>query len=275
MKALFNNTRFKLVAAVIALLLVGALLAGLTGRSETAQSGVLGTVFSPLHFVAQKISNGFDGAFGSLSPNAEYEKEINALEEENGDLKAKLADYEDMKKQNDMYKDILELKDENGKYKFVQASVIAKDGADIYKSVTINKGSISGVKVGNAVVYRKILVGMIDKVYPDYSVVRTVLNPKFSVSAYEIISGEISYVTGNARLAREGKCKMANLSSTTQVAYGSIICSAGIGDKIPKGLVIGTVDEVTLETTDISSYARIVPEAEIDELTECFVITDF
>ena len=275
MKALFNNSRFKLVSAIIGMLLIGALLAGITGHSETAQSGIMGTVFSPLHFVAQKISNGFDSAFGNLSPNAEYEKEINALEEENGDLKAKLADYEDMKKQNEMYKDFLELKEENSGYKFVEASVIAKDAADIYKSFSLSKGALSGVKTGNAVVYRKNLVGMVDKVYPDYCVVKTVLNPKFNVSAYEIISGEISYVTGNARLAREGKCKMSNLSSTTQVAYGSIICTAGIGDKIPKGLVIGTVDEVTVETTDISSYARIVPEADIDELTECFVITDF
>ena len=275
MKSLFNNARFKIVVSVIGLILVGALLAGLTGHGETAQSGVLGTVFSPLHFVAQKIAGGFDSAFGNLDPDAEYEKDIASLKEENGDLKAKLADYEDMKKQNEMYKDFLELKEENSGYKFVQASVIAKDGADIYKSFSINKGALSGIKVGNAVVYRKNLVGMVDKVYPDYCVVKTVLNPKFNVSAYEIISGEISFVTGNARLARDGKCKMSNLSSTTQVAYGSIICTAGIGDKIPKGLVIGTVDEVTLETTDISSYARIVPETDIDKLSECMVITSF
>ncbi len=275
MKSFFTNSRFKLVAAIIALLLAGALLAGLTGRSETVQSSVVGTVLSPLHFVAQKISDGFDTAFGNVKPHAAYEKKVRDLEEENGDLKAKLADYEDMKKQNEMYKDVLELKEEKASYQFVEASVIARDSADIYKSFSISKGSVSGIKVGNAVIYKKNLIGIIDKVYPDYSVVKTILNPKFNVSAYEIISGEISYVTGNARLARDGKCKMSNLSSTTHVAYGSIICSAGIGDKIPKGLVIGTVDEVADEPADISSYARIVPEVEIDEISQCFVVTDF
>ncbi len=275
MKSLFKNGRYKLIAAIIALLLAGALLAGITGRSETVQSSVVGTVFSPLHFVAQKISNGFDSAFGNVKPNAAYEKKISEIEEENGELKAKLADYEDMKKQNDMYKEALELKEENGAYEFVEASVIARDGADIYKSFSLSKGSVNGVKAGNAVIYKKNLVGIVDKVYPDYCVVKTILDPKFNVSAYEIISGEISYVTGNARLAREEKCKMSNLSSSTRVAYGSIICSAGIGDKVPKGLVIGTVDEVTDETTDISSYARIVPEVSVDELSQCFIVTNY
>ena len=275
MKSLFTNGHFKLVATVIALLLAGALLAGITGRSETVQSSVVGTALSPLHFVAQKIADGFDTAFGNVKPNAAYEKKIDGLEEENSALKAKLADYEDMKKQNEMYREVLELKDENPKLRFVEASVIARDAADIYKSFSISKGSVNGVKTGNAVIYRKCLVGTVDKVYPDYCVVKTVLDPKFNVSAYEIISGEISFVTGNARLAREGKCKMSNLSSSTKVAYGSIICSAGIGDKVPKGLVIGTVDEVTDEKTDISSYARIIPEADIDGLSECVVITDY
>lgn len=275
MKSFFKNARYKLILSVIALLLAGALLAGLTGRSETVQSSVVGTVFSPLHFVAQKISNGFDSAFGSIKPDSAYEKKLEEIEEENADLKAKLADYEDMKKQNDMYKEALGLMEENAGYEFVKASVIARDSADIYKSFSINKGSVNGIKRGNAVIYKKNLIGIIDKVYPDYSVVKTVLDPKFNVSAYEIISGEISFVTGNARLAREGKCKMSNLSSATRVAYGSIICSAGIGDKVPKGLVIGTVDEVADETTDISSYARIVPEVSIGGISECMVVTDY
>ena len=275
MKSLFKNGRFKLVAAIIALLLAGALLAGITGRSETVQSSVVGTVFSPLHFVAQKISNGFDSAFGNIKPNAAYEKRIAEIEEENGDLKAKLADYEDMKKQNEMYKELLELKDDNPALTFVNASVIARDAADIYKSFSLSKGSVNGVKAGNAVVYKKNLVGIVDKVYPDYCVVKPVLDSKFNVSAYEIISGEISFVTGNARLAQDGKCKMSNLASDTKVSYGSIICSAGIGDKVPKGLVIGTVDEVTDEKTDISSYARIVPEVPVDELSQCIIITKY
>ncbi|MBR7072177.1 MAG: rod shape-determining protein MreC [Eubacterium sp.] len=275
MKGFFKNTRFKIILSVIALLLAGALIAGAAGRAETAQSAVVGSVFAPAHYVAKKISNGIDRVFGNLKGNAEYEKEIQSLRNQVSDYKARLADYENLKKQNELYKDFLGLKEDNPDYEFVQASVIARDSADVYKSFTISKGSLSGIKVGNAVLYSSTLVGVVEKVYPDYCVVKTVLDSSFNVSAYEIISGEISYVTGNGKLATEGKCKMANLSSSTNIAYGSIICTAGIGGTVPKGLVIGTVTSVEEEATDISSYAVIEPEVSIDDLTDCIVVKNF
>jgi len=275
MKQIFNSKRLRLIGAVLALLLAGALLASAAGRRETAQSAVVGTVFAPCHYVAEKIAGGLDSLFGGLKGDAEYEKEIADLQEQLSDYKAQLADYENLKSQNELYKDFLELKEANPSYQFAHATVIARDAADIYKSFTVSKGSLNGVKVGNAVLYKQNLVGVIAEVYPDYSVVKTVLDPDFNISAYEIISGEISYVTGNAQLAADGKCKMANLSSSTDIAYGSIICTAGIGGTVPKGLVIGTVDEIDEEPTDISSYAVMTPEADIDELTDCMILTDF
>ncbi|MBE6719623.1 MAG: rod shape-determining protein MreC [Ruminococcaceae bacterium] len=275
MKNLFKNTRFRNVSVIIVCLLAGALLAAIAGHGETLHSTVVGTVLSPLHYVAQKTANGIDSLFGTVSGNAQYEKEIADLKNEIGDLRSQLVDYQNLKNQNALYKEFLELKEENPDYSFEEASVTGRDSADIYKSFTISKGSLSGIKKGNAVLWGKYLVGVVDKVYPDYSVVKTVLDVGFNISAYEIISGEISYVTGNASLAANGKCKMANLSSSTKVSYGSIVCTAGLSTTVPKGLIIGTVDEIADEPTDISSYAVITPGVEIDEVTSVFVLTDF
>ncbi|MBE6740883.1 MAG: rod shape-determining protein MreC [Ruminococcaceae bacterium] len=275
MKNIFKSGRFKLISGIIGLLLIGALIAAANGRGETVQSGIIGTVFAPCHFVAQQISNLIDNISTNAGGNAVYEKEIDALNAEVGELRSQLVDYENLKTQNELYKEFLELKESNKDFKFVEASVIGRDSADIYKSFTISKGLASGVKKGNAVLYGKYIVGVVDKVYPDYSVVKTILDADFNVSAYEILSNEISYVTGNAKLAKNGKCKMANLSSATDISYGSIICTAGISADIPKGLIIGTVDEIADEATDISSYAVISPGVDIDDITSCFVLTDF
>lgn len=275
MKKIFSSNRIKLVGAIAALILVGALLASATGHRETLPSTVVGTVFAPCHYVAEKIATGLDSLFGGLKGNAAYERRIAELEDEINDYHAQLADYENLKTQNELYKDFLDLKEANPEYQFEKATVTARDSADIYQSFTISKGSVNGIERGDAVLYRQSLVGIIDEVYPDYSVVKTVLDPSFNVSAYEIITGEISYVTGNARLAADGECKMANLSSSTDIGYGAIICTAGIGGTVPKGLVIGTVKEISGEATDISYYAVITPEVEINELTDCLVLTDF
>ena len=48
-------------------------------------------------------------------------------------------DYENLKKQNELYKEFLGLKEENKDFEFVEASVIGRDSADIYKSFTISK----------------------------------------------------------------------------------------------------------------------------------------
>lgn len=275
MKNFFKSSRVKLVLGIVALILVGALISAANGHGETAQSSIVGTVFAPCHYVAQKVANGIDRIAGSVSGNAEYEKEIARLNSQVGDLQSKLVDYENLKKQNELYKEFLELKEDNKDYKFVEASVIGRDSADIYKSFTISKGLASGVKEGDAVLYGKYLVGIIDKVYPDYSVVQTILDVDFNVSAYELVSNEISYITGNASLARNNKCKMANLSSSTKITYGSIITTAGISGTVPKNLLIGTVDEICDEATDISSYAVITPGVDVSDISSCFVLTGF
>ena len=275
MKNLFKNGKFRLIGVIIALLAIGALLAAASGHGETAQSAVIGTVFAPCHYAAQKISNGIDRVFGNVKGDAAYEKQIASLKNEIGELRSQLVDYQSLKNQNELYKEFLELKEENEDYQFTEASVIARDSADLYQSFTLSKGLVNGVKEGDAVLYGKYLVGVVEKAYPDYSVVKTIIDPSFNVSAYEIISGEISYVTSTTQLAKKGKCKMANLKSSTQVSYGSIICTAGISGTVPKGLIIGTVDEIADEATDISSYAVITPGVKIGDITSCFILTDF
>lgn len=275
MKNLFKNRAFKVITAVIGLLLVGALIAAANGHGETAQSTVVGTVFTPCHYVAQKVSNSIDKVAGNVRGNAEYEKEISKLKAEIGDLQAQLVDYENLKNQNELYKDFLNLKEENPDYEFTEASVIGRDSADIFGSFTISKGTMNGIAVGDAVLYGKYIVGIIDKAYPDYSVVKTVLDDDFNVSAYEIVTNEISYVTGTAKLAKDGKCKMANLDSSTNISYGSIICTAGISGTVPKGLIVGTVDELTDEATDISSYAVITPGVDVNEISSCIILTNY
>ncbi len=275
MKELFKSTRFKLIAGIIALLLAGALICAANGSGETAQSGIIGTIFSPANWVATKISNGITYVFGEASGNAEYLRRIDYLEQEVGALQDQLSDYENLQKQNALYKDALGLKEENPDFTFVEASVTGRDAADIFGSYTINKGVISGIKEGDAVLYGNYIVGIIDKAYPTYSVVKTILDPDFSVSAYEIISGEISYVTGDSRLAAKGRCKMANLESNTSVTYGSIISTAGISGRIPKGLVIGTVEEINEEETSIASYAVIQPGIDVNNISNCLILTGF
>lgn len=275
MENLFKSSRFKLIVAVIALLLVGMLIAAINGNGETAQSSIIGTIFTPAHWVADKLSDGIDRITDNAKGNTQYEEKIDELQKELGDLQDQLADYNNLKSQNELYKEALELKEDNPDFKFVEASVIGRDSANPYCSFTISKGTVSGVKDGDAVLYGKYLVGVIKKAYPTYSVVSSIIDPDFSVSAYDINTKELSYVTGDAQIAKDGYCKFENLDSSTKISYGSIIATAGISSTMPRDIIIGTVRDIEDEITNISTYAVIEPGTDIEKLDECLVLTDF
>lgn len=275
MKDLFKSRRFKLIISIVGLLLLGMIISAANGHGETAQSGVVGTVFAPAHWVAGKLSDGIDKISQNAKGNAEYEEKIDSLQQQIGALEEQLADYNNLKAQNELYKETLDLKEENKDFQFEEASVIGRDSANPYCTFTISKGTLSDVSEGDAVLYGKYLVGVIDKAYPAYSVVSTIIDPDFSVSAYDISTNEISYVTGSADLAGEGYCKFENLDSATKISYGSIIATAGISSKMPKGIIIGTVKDISDEVTNISTYACIEPGTDIKKLDKCLVLTDF
>lgn len=275
MKHLFNTTRFKLLAGIIALLLAGMLLCAANGHTETSQSTVIGTIFAPAHWVASKVSEGIGMITNNASGDAEYEAKIDELQQELGELQNQLADYENLKTQNELYKEALDLKTENDEYEFVEASVIGRDSANPYCTFTISKGTLNGVEDGYAVLYGKYLIGVIQKAYPSYSVVSTIIDPSFSVSAYDINTSELSYITGDANLAKDGMCKFENLNSNTRITYGSIIATAGVSSTMPRGIVIGTVRQINDEETNISSYAVIEPGTDIEKVDRCLVLTNY
>ena len=275
MKTLIQSKRFKLITGIIVLLLAGALICAAGGNSETAQSGIVGIIFTPANWVATKVSNAITHVFGEASGNSAYLEKIDELEKKVGELQSQLNDFENLQRQNALYKDALGLKEDNPDFEFVEANAVSRDPADIFGSYTINKGTLSGIKTGDAVLYGNYIVGIISNAYPTHSVVKTILDPDFSVSAYEVVSNEISYVTGDAALAAQGKCKMANLSADAAVSYGSIISTAGISGNIPKGLIIGEVEEIESDLTSVSNYAVIAPGVDVNSISNCLVLINY
>ena len=271
----FKSRAFKILAAVIVIICFGMIVAAANGYGASAQSTIVGTIFSPVQKLSTYVSEKLNIAGGNASGRTSYEKEIAELENEIGDLQKQLVDFENIKRQNQLYKEFLELKDERTDFEFAECSVIARDSADLFYSFNLDKGTKDGIKINAPVIYGKYLVGVVIKVYPNYSVVRTVLDGKFNASVYEIVSQETGYINGSLDLAKNGLCKLSGLSSTTPVTEGSLICTNGVGGVFPKDLIIGTVDDIKNEEIDISSYAVVKPGVDVRTLTNVFVITAF
>ncbi len=54
-----------------------------------------------------------------------------------------------------------------------------------------------------------------------------------------------------------------------------MVVTSGLGGAFPKNIIVGTVEEVLVETHGASSYAVIAPYTDISRLRNVYVITDF
>lgn len=271
----FKSKKFKILATVVAALLVGTIFAAVSHDSTSPMSSVLSATFSPIEKFSSFLANKTNGFLVNFRSSATYKEKIDELEAEIEKYQVKLVEYEQMKQKLAVYEEFLDVKEENPDFEFESTSIIARDSADMYYSFVIGKGSNAGIEVNDPVIYGKHLVGVVTSVKLNTAVVKTILNPDVNVGAYDVQSREYGYATTNNDLSSDGKCMLPGLKQSTSITGGSVICTSGIGGIYPKDLIIGTVKEVLNDTQTVSVYAVIEPGVNIDDLQDVFVIKSF
>lgn len=265
----------KILAGILAALLLGVLSAALSADASSPLTRAVGLVFSPLQTVSTKIADGLRGFSGRFVSSGYYLDRIEALELEIEDYRARLVDFEIYKQQLESYKGFLEIKEQHEDFEFAPATVIGRDAADTFHSFVINTGSADGVSVNDPVIYESYLVGVVKEVNVTSSVVWSILDPRVSISAYEIRSREDGYISNTAPLSLSGLSRLSGLDRATTILPGGIVCTSGVGGIFPRDLILGTVKEVRDQETDISSYAVLEPGVDYANLIDVFVITSF
>ncbi|MEG1932313.1 MAG: rod shape-determining protein MreC, partial [Pygmaiobacter sp.] len=149
------------------------------------------------------------------------------------------------------------------------------DALEKYYSFTIDKGMRHGVEVKDCVISGEGIVGRVIEVGPNYAKVSTILDPSVSVGAIVSRTRDNGLIGGNAKLAMDKKCAMTLLARDTLAAKGDKITTTGLGGIFPKGLLVGTVEEILPETSGTSMYAVIEPITNIESIKMVMVITDF
>lgn len=271
----FKSKKFKILACVVAALLVGTVFATVSHNGTSPIASVLSAAFSPIERFSTYVSEKMGDFAINFRSSASYREEIEELEEQIEKYQVQLVEYEQAKQKLAVYEEFLEIKEENPDFEFESASIIARDSADMYYSFVIAKGSSSGVAVNDPVIYGKYLVGVVSSVKLNTAVVKTVLDPEVNAGAYDIQSREYGYVTTTNALSADGRCMLPGLKKTTSITGGSVICTSGIGGIYPKDLIIGTVEEVLNDTQTVSVYAVINPGVKITDLQDVFVIKSF
>lgn len=275
MARLIKSTAFKVFAVIAAALLAGSAFALVSRSGSSPLTTVTGVVFSPLSRLASRTASALSHLPISFRSASVLSAQVDALKAENERLQEQLVDYEEAKHKNEFYQQFLGLKESHSDYSFAEAAIIGRDAANHFGSFTLNKGALDDIAVNDPVIYGRYLVGVVASVTPTQCTVNTILNPHVNVSAYEVRTRDLGYVTTTTALAQEGQCHMPGLAADTSITVGGIVCTSGVGGIYPRDLILGTIVDVVDGTADISASAIITPSAPLDQLTDVCVITAF
>lgn len=268
MKDFFKSNSMKILLSVIFVLVM------LFVFTNNVQNNFLSSTLSSVTYGLSKVTAAATDS-DTQKPYSELLRENENLEKENADLRAKLVDYYDTKEENARLWKFYDLKKEHPEYTLVPASVLRRDANDEFYSFTLDKGSLSSVKVNDPVVSDKGIIGWVSQVDNNTCKVITILSAQTSIGAIDNKSRDQGVVTGNAKYVAENLTTFSKLNSENKVEIGDIITTTGISGLYPKGLVIGEVEEICYDTFDSSFYAVIRPYDDIKTVKHLAVITSF
>lgn len=275
MKRFFHSEGFRNLVVIAVVAFSGILFAAFSHNASSPFTSAVGVIFSPLQKISSAIAENLEDLKVSFTSSSVYKKENEELSKELENYRKKLAEYDEMKKKVDAYEKFYGIKKQNSDFEFSYGSVISRDSADCYGSFVLNTGSKDGVEVGDPVIYGEYAVGIVKKVNFSTCVVYSVLDPRVNIGAYESGTREYGYVSGDESLYKDGLCKLSGIDSSTSIVGGGIVCTSGAGGVFPNGLIIGEVKAVCEDDVSSAYYAAVKPFADIDEITDVFIITSF
>ena len=274
MRFFFKSRKFKMAAIITAIVLVISIIARVAGGVISPQSNLLSILVAPFQRMATSVSNSVQDFFGKMGDNEALILENSQLKEQINSLNGKVADYDEMKTQNEFYKDYLGIKDNSPDFQFCDAVLISRDTTDAFGGFTIDKGSLQGVELYDPVITDEGLIGYVTSVGLTSSKITTLLDPSLNCSAVDSRTGDAGVVTGDLSSAEKGLCRLNNLQRSAAVAVGDYIVTAG-GGVFPKGLLIGKINNISQDDYTAALYAEIEPFVNTADIRQVMVITDF
>jgi rod shape-determining protein MreC len=144
--------------------------------------------------------------------------------------------------------------------------VLLERRAGVY-SALIGTGSADGVAPGTPLAVPAGIVGRIVAVGHGVSRAQLLLDASAAAGARITRTGELGVVRGDGR----GAMTLNNIATTSSVAPGDLIESAGIDGIYPRGVPIGIVESVS-RGSKMFLQIRVTPSADFERLTDVLLL---
>ncbi len=276
MKEFLHSVKFKILVCIAALLLGLMTYVAVAAGVQTLPEKILTTVTQPFVSAANAISEGVGGFIDTMVNANTYKRQNEELRATLSDMYERTMDYEDLKEENDLLREMLKLQQDNEDFELSEpCTVVARDANNLYGDFTINRGSKDGLKLNDPIITSVGLVGRVTEIAEYYAKVSTVLSPQVSVGAFSIRSKATGVLENDLSNAQQGRCLMSNILKDADIRVGDVVATSGKSGLFPEGTIIGTVVEVYDDPNGLSKHAVIEPVEDCFGVTTVFAITGF
>lgn len=261
----FIKSKLFIVCVVIAsaLVLVPAVLTAF-GQVDVVRSG-LKTVAKPFEWCGSKLAGAIDGFVAVFTDYDELVKENQELRAELESIENQAADNEVLREENEWLKEYLGLYNKNPSFVLTDASIISHEAGNYATVLTLNKGTVHGIKAQMPVITSDGVLGHVSEVGLDWCKVEALTETASKVSVYTDRTGVLGTVEGSPELRLEGKCLMS-YDADADIKVGDRVYTSGVGSIYPGGLLIGKIMSIEADEATRRLLAVVEPTVDFSEL---------
>ena len=218
---------------------------------------------------ALKTSKNISRNIRSLSsvPKSPLAKENIQLVERLESAKNRLVGLEELAKENERLRRLLGFK-KKAAYKTISAQVIGRDPSNWTSIIYIDKGRDDNLRKYMAATTDKGLVGRIIELGSSTAKVMYITDPDSRIGVFVQRTRHDGLLCGT--LSRQ--CQMIYLPLDADIWPGDLVVSSGLSESIPKGVLVGTVDDVFIDKSGLYQSAIVKPAVDLSRVEEVLCI---
>ncbi len=256
------------ILIILVLFFIAIQLFSLDLRERNSQNPVSKFVLTLTYYPQKLVSSVTDvtvGVWRDYMDLMHVNEENKRLREELNTLRQEKFELAEIKAQNTRLKKLLDFKDVS-LYPVVSANVIGASPSMLRSQVVIiDKGGADGITEGMPVASYDGIVGRILLVGEKSSEVLLITDPVSAVDAYIHRTRARGIVKGTG-----SGCVMEYIENKSDVSVGDKVISSGKDGFFPKGVIIGTVTDISPNGSFIS--AGVSPHVDLNSLEEVVII---
>ena len=266
-----NTAQQKAPWILAALLLSQVVLMSTNARHPDSEQSVLRiwlvTGFAPVVRVADAILSSVKGTGASYvdvrharEENLELREKVDQLTAERNNALERAAELDRLRTQLAL--------PPRPQYRELAANVISRNASLWFRRLTIDRGTLDGVKRDMPVATAGGIVGRVISVGPNFAMVQVITDKHAGVGAML----QASRAMGEIRGLDNDRCELKSISTSEKVEVGESVVTTGLDRIYPKGLLVGTVESIEADPNAPWHKIVVKPAAPVDRIEHVLVL---